>query len=108
MDKWRIITFGGKHAAKRPNTFRWISLSLTIVLAFMLSSEARAQLNGHNSLGDFGLLSGSLPDPGFYAAGFYYVITPIRLLIAMETGSLFRRTCPGISQSMRSQGCCGM
>ena len=71
MDKWRIITFGGKHAAKRPNTFRWISLSVTIVLAFVLSSEARAQLNGHNSLGDFGVLSGSLPDPGFYATGFY-------------------------------------
>lgn len=71
MDKWRIITFGGKHTAIGPNAFRWISLSVTIVLVFVLSSEAKAQLTGHNSLGDFGVLSGSLPDPGFYAAGFY-------------------------------------
>ena len=32
---------------------------------------AHAQLNGHNSLGDFGLLSGSQPAPGFYLATFY-------------------------------------
>ena len=33
---------------------------------------AHAQLNGHNSLGDFGLLSGSQPGPGLYFASFYY------------------------------------
>jgi hypothetical protein len=32
---------------------------------------ARAQLNGSHSLGDFGVQSGSQPQPGFYAALFY-------------------------------------
>ncbi|MGI9626799.1 MAG: SphA family protein [Longimicrobiales bacterium] len=35
-------------------------------------APADGQFNGHNSLGDFGLLSGSQPDPGFYTAAFYY------------------------------------
>ena len=34
--------------------------------------QAHAQFNGHNGLGDFGVLSGSQPEPGFYAAAFYY------------------------------------
>ena len=36
------------------------------------AGSIQAQFNGHNSLGDFGLLSGSQPAPGFYAAAFYY------------------------------------
>lgn len=71
MDRRRRIVFDGNQTALKSNSMRWISLSLTIVLAFVLSSEARAQLTGHNTLGDFGVLSASLPDPGFYAAGFY-------------------------------------
>ncbi len=71
MDRRRRLVFDGNQTALKSNSMRWISLSVTIVLAFVLSSEARAQLNGHNTLGDFGVLSASLPDPGFYAAGFY-------------------------------------
>ncbi len=71
MDRRRRIVFDSNQTALKSNSMRWISLSVAIVLAFVLSSEARAQLNGHNTLGDFGVLSASLPDPGFYAAGFY-------------------------------------
>jgi hypothetical protein len=35
------------------------------------SAPVDAQMNGHNALGDFGVLSGSQPDPGFYAAGLF-------------------------------------
>lgn len=45
---------------------------LVAALVVLPASVARAQLNGHNSLGDFGVLSGSQPAPGFYASGFYY------------------------------------
>jgi hypothetical protein len=38
----------------------------------MIASPASAQLNGHNTLGDFGLLAGTQPAPGFYASAFYY------------------------------------
>ncbi len=37
-----------------------------------LAIPAQAQLNGAHSLGDFGVLSGTQPLPGFYAALFYY------------------------------------
>jgi hypothetical protein len=36
------------------------------------SSLCSAQFNGHNTLGDYGLTSGSQPPPGFYASAFYY------------------------------------
>jgi len=36
------------------------------------AGQAHAQFNGHNGLGDFGVLSGSQPEPGFYALAFYY------------------------------------
>ncbi len=41
------------------------------VIAFW-SAPADAQMYGHNALGDFGVLSGSQPDPGFYAAGLFF------------------------------------
>jgi hypothetical protein len=37
----------------------------------MLAAPAHAQLNGSHTLGDFGVQSGSQPQPGFYAAPFY-------------------------------------
>lgn len=51
---------------------RFAVSALTLVAAMALASPARAQLNGHNTLGDFGVLAGSQPAPGFYAAAFYY------------------------------------
>ncbi len=41
-------------------------------LTLLSAVPAQAQLNGSHSLGDFGVLSGSQPAPGFYAALFYY------------------------------------
>ena len=40
-------------------------------LTLLLAAPAHAQLNGSHSLGDFGVQSGSQPQPGFYAALFY-------------------------------------
>lgn len=50
------------------------SLRSHLIALFVLGSPlaAHAQLNGHNSLGDFGMLSGSQPAPGLYLASFYY------------------------------------
>ena len=48
-------------------------LVLVLVLGSILlpAAPARAQLNGSHTLGDFGVQSGSQPQPGFYAALFY-------------------------------------
>ena len=40
-------------------------------LTLLLATPAQAQLNGSHTLGDFGVQSGSQPQPGFYAALFY-------------------------------------
>ena len=40
-------------------------------LTLLAAVPAQAQLNGSHSLGDFGVQSGSQPQPGFYAALFY-------------------------------------
>ena len=40
-------------------------------LTLLLAAPAQAQLNGSHTLGDFGVQSGSQPQPGFYAALFY-------------------------------------
>ena len=40
-------------------------------LTVFLAAPAQAQLNGSHTLGDFGVQSGSQPQPGFYAALFY-------------------------------------
>jgi hypothetical protein len=40
-------------------------------LLLVLARPAAAQLNGSHSLGDFGVQSGTQPQPGFYAALFY-------------------------------------
>ena len=49
-------------------------LFLVAAFGLMLLSAlpAQAQFNGSHSLGDFGVQSGSQPQPGFYAALFYY------------------------------------
>ena len=41
-------------------------------LAWLAAVPAQAQLNGSHILGDFGVQSGSQPQPGFYTALFYY------------------------------------
>lgn len=43
-----------------------------VALGLLFASQANAQFNGTNTLGDFGLASGSQPAPGFYASAFYY------------------------------------
>ena len=40
-------------------------------LTLLLAPPAQAQLNGSHTLGDFGVQSGSQPQPGFYSALFY-------------------------------------
>jgi len=44
-----------------------------IIFIFLLfiSTSVYAQFKGHNSLGDFGIMAGSQPDPGLYASAFY-------------------------------------
>ena len=41
-------------------------------LTLLPAVPAHAQLNGSHSLGDFGVQSGTQPQPGFYSALFYY------------------------------------
>ena len=49
-----------------------LALAIACCLLFALSSgPARAQFAGHNFRGDFGLQSGSQPDPGWYLAALY-------------------------------------
>jgi len=48
----------------------WVGIVSGLMLA--LARPAAAQLNGSHSLGDFGVQSGSQPQPGFYTALFYY------------------------------------
>jgi len=47
-------------------------LSFIFFIVIQLVPDAKAQLNGNNTLGDFGLQSASQPDPGLYLAPFYY------------------------------------
>ena len=42
-----------------------------MALAALLPRPSAAQLNGSHTLGDYGVQSGSQPQPGFYAALFY-------------------------------------
>ena len=50
---------------------RPIGVAAVFGLMLVLARPAAAQLNGSHSLGDFGVQSGSQPQPGFYAALFY-------------------------------------
>lgn len=53
---------------------KWVRALLTGVacmVAIVVASPARAQLNGSHSLGDFGVNSGTQPAPGLYGALFY-------------------------------------
>ncbi len=47
------------------------SLGAALTLTLLPAVPAQAQLNGTHTLGDFGVKSGSQPEPGFYAALFY-------------------------------------
>jgi hypothetical protein len=40
-------------------------------LTLLPAATAHAQLNGSHTLGDFGVQSGTQPQPGFYASLFY-------------------------------------
>ena len=49
-----------------------ISITAAIMtVAVLLPTPSAAQLNGSHTLGDYGVQSGSQPQPGFYAALFY-------------------------------------
>jgi len=48
------------------------SALFAIGLLALSGEPLQAQLNGNNSLGDFGVLSATQPAPGFYASAFYY------------------------------------
>ena len=50
---------------------RLMLLVAASALTLLSAVPAQAQLNGSHSLGDFGVQSGSQPQPGFYAALFY-------------------------------------
>ena len=49
-----------------------LKLGVFTLLLAATSSPAHGQFNGANTLGDFGVLSGSQPGPGFYFSPFYY------------------------------------
>jgi hypothetical protein len=46
--------------------------SAALMLALAVALPAQAQLNGENLLGDFGVKSGTQPEPGFYLSSVYY------------------------------------
>ena len=50
---------------------RLIFLGVACGLSLLSAVPAQAQLNGSHTLGDFGVNSGSQPQPGFYSALFY-------------------------------------
>ena len=50
---------------------RLTMFAVVSALTLLLAAPAQAQLNGSHTLGDFGVQSGSQPQPGFYAALFY-------------------------------------
>ena len=50
---------------------RLMLLAQACGLTLLFAVPAQAQLNGNHTLGDFGVQSGSQPQPGFYAALFY-------------------------------------
>ena len=50
---------------------RLMVLAQACGLTLLFAGPAQAQLNGSHTLGDFGVQSGSQPQPGFYAALFY-------------------------------------
>ena len=50
---------------------RLIWLAAALAVALLPAFTAEAQLNGGHTLGDFGVNSGSQPQPGFYTAAFY-------------------------------------
>ena len=49
-----------------------LTLGAFVAMGALLATPAQAQFNGSHTLGDFGVLSGTQPSPGFYAAFFYY------------------------------------
>lgn len=51
---------------------RVILLGAACALTVLPAAPAQAQLNGSHSLGDYGIQSGTQPQPGMYAALFYY------------------------------------
>ena len=50
---------------------RFFLLGMVCGFTLLLAAPARAQLNGSHLLGDFGVNSGSQPQPGLYSALFY-------------------------------------
>ena len=72
---------GVDHPAGREYSLRKaVGLSALMCLLALWSRPLDAQMNGHNALGDFGVLSGSQPAPGFYAAGMWYSYGSDRVL----------------------------
>ena len=51
---------------------RLAKLGALVGATVLVAIPAQAQLNGAHALGDFGVLAGTQPQPGFYAALFYY------------------------------------
>jgi hypothetical protein len=49
-----------------------ILVTAGVLLAMAMATPAHAQMNGENLLGDFGIKSGTQPDPGWYAGSIYY------------------------------------
>lgn len=48
-------------------------LAALVVLALVASAQVEGQLSGHNTKGDFGVLAGSQPPPGFYLVAPLYL-----------------------------------
>jgi len=80
---------------------RWVLMNIALMMAMICTAiPAHAQLNGHNSKGDFGLQSGSQAPPGWYlvAPMFYrYSADEFRdrngdRLLAIESGGSVEAT----------------
>ena len=69
--------------------------------AILVATSAHAQYNGSHTPGDFGVLSGTQPAPGFYGAAFYYHYSTDSIGTETAIGSLCRRTSPPSTPSTR-------
>ena len=66
-----IKPFSGRESAEKRISI--CVAAAVVAVSALLANPAHAQLNGHNTKGDFGLLSGSQAPPGLYLAAPIYV-----------------------------------
>jgi hypothetical protein len=77
----------GRHDHE-PARGAWLSclfVATAVVACLAVPAPAHAQFLGHNTLGDYGLMSGTQAPPGFYLSGLYFRYDGDRLRTASGT-----------------------